>query len=160
MMRGTSLMKQPYQLNPAERIAIRDQIAAELLHYPDVLFAYVYGSFLKSEAFHDVDIGVYLSSSHFNNAMAANLSAHLSGTVKLPVDVRTLNTAPISLRLYVLRGECLFSRDDNLRTDIMEDTIRRYLNIAPLHRHAAKETSGYCESPNSNGDSLRTNDEG
>ena len=153
-------MKQPYQLNPAERIAIRDQIAAELSHNSDVLFAYVYGSFLKSEAFHNVDIGVYLSSSHFNNAMAANLSAHLSGTVKLPVDVRTLNTAPISLRLYVLRGECLFSRDDNLRTDIMEDTIRRYLNIAPLHRHAAKETSGYCESPNSNGDSLRTNDEG
>ncbi|MGB4782610.1 nucleotidyltransferase domain-containing protein, partial [Candidatus Methylomirabilis sp.] len=131
-------MKRAHRLSPAERSAIRDQIAAELLYYPDVLFAYVYGSFLKSEAFHNVDIGVYLSTSHFNNAMAANLSAHLSGKVKLPVDVRTLNTAPISLRLYVLRGECLFSRDDNLRTDIMEDTVRRYLNIAPLHRHTTR----------------------
>lgn len=135
-------MKQPYQLNPAERIAIRDQIAAELSHNSDVLFAYVYGLFLKSEAFHNVDIGVYLSSSHFNNAMVANLSAHLSSKVKLPVDVHTLSMAPISLRLYVLRGECLFSRDDNLRTDIMEDTVRRYLNIAPLHRHTTKESFG------------------
>lgn len=152
-------MERLYRLSREERGAIRDQIATELSHEPDVLFAHVYGSFLKSEAFHNVEIGVYLSTSHFNNAMAANLSAHLSGKVKLPVDVRTLNTAPISLRLYVLRGECLFSRDDNLRTDIMEDTMRRYLNIAPLHRHTTKETFGYSESHDLSGGSLRTNDE-
>ncbi len=121
-------MKRPYRLSQEERGAIRDQIAAELSREPDVLFAYVYGSFLKSEAFHHIEIGVYLSSSHFNNAMAANLSAHLGSTIKLPVDVRTLNTAPISFRLYVLRGKCLFSRDDNLRTDIMEDTMQHYLH--------------------------------
>lgn len=152
-------MKRAHRLSPAERSTIRDQIAAELLHYPDVLFAYVYGSFLKSEAFHDVDIGVYLSTSHFNNAMSANLSAHLSGKVQLPVDVRTLNTAPISFRLYVLRGECLFSRDDNLRTDIMEDTMRRYLNIASPRRHTSKKAFGYGESHDS-GDSQRTDADG
>ncbi|MDE2059720.1 MAG: hypothetical protein KGL31_05390 [candidate division NC10 bacterium] len=142
-------MKQLYRLSLAERGAIRDQIAAGLLHEPDVLFAYVYGSFLKSEAFSNVDIGVYLSSSHFNNALAANLSAHLSAKVKLPVDVRTLNTAPISFRLYVLRGECLFSRDDTLRTGIMEDTVQRYFDIAPLRRHTTKEAFGDGESDDS-----------
>ncbi|MDD5558415.1 nucleotidyltransferase domain-containing protein [Candidatus Methylomirabilis sp.] len=153
-------MKRAHRLSPTERCAIREQIAAELLHYPDVLFAYVYGSFLKSEVFHNVDIGVYLSSSHFNNAMAANLSAHLSGKIKLPVDVRTLNTAPISFRLYVLRGECLFSRNDNLRTSIMEDTMRSYLNIASPRRHTTKEAFGYGESDDSNDGSLRTDDKG
>lgn len=148
-------MERLYRLSQEERGAIRDQIAAELSHEPDVLFAYVYGSLLKSEAFHNVDIGVYLSTSHFNNAMAANLSAHLSAKVKLPVDVRTLNTAPISFRLYVLRGECLFSRDDNLRTDIMEDTTRRYLNNASPRRHTTKEAFGYGESDDS-GDAPRT----
>ncbi|KAB2958515.1 MAG: nucleotidyltransferase domain-containing protein [Candidatus Methylomirabilis oxygeniifera] len=151
-------MRRLYRLSPAERSAIRDQIAAELLHYTDVLFAYVYGSFLKSEAFHNVDIGVYLSTSHFNNAMTANLSAHLSTKVTLPVNVRTLNTAPISFRLYVLRGECLFSRDDNLRTGIMEDTMGRYLhNISP-RRHTTKEAFGDGESDDSIQGSLRTDD--
>jgi hypothetical protein len=153
-------MERLYRLSQAERSAIRDQIAAELSHEPDVLFAYVYGSFLKSEAFHNVDIGVYLSSSHFNNAMAANLSAHLSAKVTLPVDVCTLNTAPISFRLYVLRGECLFSRDDNLRTDIMEDTTRRYLHNAFPRRHTTKEAFGDGESDDSNDGFPKTDAEG
>ncbi|MBZ0160116.1 MAG: nucleotidyltransferase domain-containing protein [bacterium] len=152
-------MERLYRLSQEERGAIREQIATELSREPDVLFAYVYGSFLKSEAFHNIDIGVYLSSGHFNNALAANLSAHLSGKIKLPVDVRTLNTAPISFRLYVLRGECLFSRDDNLRTDIIEDTTRRYLiNNASPRRHTTKEAFGYGESHDS-GDSPRTDAE-
>jgi predicted nucleotidyltransferase len=148
-----------YRLSREERGAIRDQITAELSREPDVLFAFVYGSFLKSEAFHNVDIGVYLSSSHFNNAMAANLSAHLSAKVRFPVDIRTLNTAPISFRLYVLRGECLFSRDDNLRTDIVEDTTRRYLHNASPRRHTTKEAFGYGKSHDS-GDSPGTDVEG
>ncbi len=151
-------MKRLYRLSPAERSAIREQIAAELSREPDVLFAYVYGSFLKSEAFHNIDIGVYLSSSHFNNAMAANLSAHLSAKATLPVDVRTLNTAPISFHLYVLRGECLFSRDDNLRTDIVEATMQRYLHNASPRRHTSKEAFGDGESDDSIQGSLRTDD--
>src|SRR5574337_1725138 len=151
-------MKQAHRLSPTERSAIRDQIAAELLQNPDVLFAYVYGPFLKSETFHNIDIGVYLSSSHFNNAMAANLSVHLGSKIELPVDVRTLNTAPIAFRLYVLRGECLFSRDDNLRTDIMEDTMQHYLHNASQRRHTTKEAFDDRESHDSNEGSPRTDD--
>ncbi|HWR21757.1 MAG TPA: nucleotidyltransferase domain-containing protein [Verrucomicrobiae bacterium] len=153
-------MDRLYRLSQEERNAVRNQIAAELSHEPDVLFAYVYGSFLKSEAFHNIEIGVYLSSSHFNNAMTANLSAHLSAKVTLPVDVRTLNTAPISFRLYVLRGECLFSRDDNLRTGIMEDTVQRYLHNASPRHNTTKEALGYGESHDPNADSTRTDADG
>jgi len=117
--------KRLYRLSPAERHAIRDQIAAELSHDPDVLFAYVYGLLLKSEAFDVVDIAVYLSTSHFNNTTVANLSAHLSGKLNLPVNVRSLNTAPIAFRFHILRSECLFSRDDDLRASIMEDAELR-----------------------------------
>ncbi|NJD69167.1 MAG: hypothetical protein C3F12_06240 [Candidatus Methylomirabilota bacterium] len=135
-------MKRLYRLSPEERIQIRDQLAAALSQYPGVLFAYVYGSFVDSEAFHNVDIGVYLSGSTINTDVAANLSQRLSGKIKLPVDVRILNPAPISFRFHVLRGECLFCRNDDLRTDLMEDTMRRYFDIAPLLHHAAKEAFG------------------
>jgi len=142
-------MDRLYRLSQEERGAIRKQIAAELSREPDVLFAYVYGSFCQSEVFHHVEIGVYLSNSHFNNTMAANLSAHLSGILTLPVDIRPLNMAPISFRLYVLRGECLFSRDDTLCADILEDTRQRYLNIASQRGHTPKKTFNDSESDDS-----------
>ncbi len=132
-------MERCYQLSPEEHSRIRDQIAAELAHYPDVVFAYLYGSFAGSDAFHDVDIAVYLPGEKATEDVAADLSQHLSAKVKLPVDVRVLNAAPVSFRFHVLRGECLLSRDDDLRADIVEDTVRRYLDIAPLLRHATKE---------------------
>ncbi len=132
-------MERCYQLSPEEHSRIRDQIAAELAHYPDVVFAYLYGSFAGSDAFHDVDIAVYLSDEKATEDVAADLSQHLSDEVKLPVDVRVLNAAPVSFRFHVLRGACLLSRDDDLRADIVEDTVRRYLDIAPLLRHATKE---------------------
>ncbi len=153
-------MERSYRLSQEERGAILDQIAAELFHYPDVLFAYVYGSFFKSDVFHNVEIGVYLSSNHFNNAMAANLSAHLSDTVKLPVEVRTLNTASTSFRLYVLRGECLFSRDDNLRTGIVGHTMQRYLHNVSPRRHTTKEAFVDGESHDLKESSTRTDIEG
>jgi len=135
-------MDRLYRLSQEERGAIREQIAAELSREPDVLFAYVYGSFCKSEVFHDIDIGIYLSADQISSDIAVNLSANLSGTVKLPIDVRILNAAPVSFLFHVLLGDCLFSRDDDLRTDIMEDTMRRYFDIAPLLRHATKEAFG------------------
>lgn len=131
-----------YRLSQEERGAIRDQIAAELSHEPDVLFAYVYGSFLESETFHDIDIGIHLSTDQTSGDIAAHLSATLSRTVTFPVDVRILNAVPVSFLFHVLRGTCLFSRDDDLRTDLMEDTMRRYFDIAPVLRHATKEAFG------------------
>ena len=64
----------------------------------DVVFAYLHGSFLDGARFHDVDVGVYLigpSEKHARRAL--DLSDRLSSEVGLPVDVRPLNDAPVSL---------------------------------------------------------------
>ncbi|VUZ85839.1 hypothetical protein MELA_02225 [Candidatus Methylomirabilis lanthanidiphila] len=42
----------------------------------------------------------------------------------------------------MMRNDCVLSCNDDLRTDIMDDTMRRYFDIAPLVRHATKETFG------------------
>ena len=47
--------------------------------------------------------------------------------------------APVSFHFHVLRGECILSRNDCLLGDVIEDTVRRYLNIAPLLRRSTKE---------------------
>ena len=48
--------------------------------------------------------------------------------------------APVSFRFHVLREELILSRDEHLLGDLIENTVRRYLDIAPLLRRSTKET--------------------
>jgi hypothetical protein len=57
----------------------------------------------------------------------------------MPVDVRGLNVAPVSFLYHVLRGQLLFCRDNARLAEVMEQTISRYLDIAPLVRRATQE---------------------
>lgn len=118
-----------------------DQIRAELAHEPELLFAYVYGSFVESEVVHDIDIGVYVRSDKPENAttLALDVARRLTARLRLPVDIRVLNRAPVSFLYHVLRGRLIISREEKLLTEIIEDTVRRYLDIAPILRHSAKE---------------------
>lgn len=134
-------MRPLYTLDTSERARVRDQLAAELAAEPLVAFAYLYGSFAESRAFHDVDVGVYLRAPEPSGGapFSVVLAHRLSCCLKLPVDVRILNAAPTSFLYHALRGQLLVNHDDDLLTEIMEDTVRRYLDMAPLLRRSAKE---------------------
>lgn len=133
------MRKRVYTMSTGERERIRDLVGAELAGEPAVAFAYLYGSFLESEKFHDVDIGVYLCAVEPNQVAGPALSQRLSARVRLPVDVRILNGAPVSYLYHVLRGQLVLSNDDNLLAGVMEQAVSCYLDIAPLLRHSAKE---------------------
>jgi predicted nucleotidyltransferase len=120
-----------------QRIArdLRSQLEGEL----DVAFAYLFGSLLAEVAFRDVDVGVQLRGGARDLNRAAELAQRLSAAVGHSVDVRVLNGAPVSFLYHVLRGELLLSRDDALLGDVIERTVRSYLDSAPLLRGAARE---------------------
>ena len=132
-------MRRRYRLNEEERARLREQLTRELATHADVAFAYLYGSFGESDVFHDVDVGVYFSPPPPTGARASALAQSLSDRAKLPVDVRPLNGAPVSFVYHVLRGQLLLSRDDALLAEVMEQTVRQYLDIAPLLRQSTKE---------------------
>ncbi len=94
---------------------------------------------------HDVDVGLYLDSDEgdattlFGLELAAELEQALPAMIRLPVDVRILNQAPLGFRYHVFRGRLLFSRDESLRTKLLEETLSRYLDLRPLHQRALKE---------------------
>lgn len=117
------------------------QMREELLSEQEVVFAYLYGSFVEEDAFHDVDVGVYFKSVEPDKAtvMALALAQRLSERVGLPVDVRVLNLAPMSFLYHVLRGRLIFSRDDAHLAEVIEHTACLYLDLAPLLRQSAKE---------------------
>lgn len=134
-------MRRHRTVDPSERSRILERLAADLAADPDVAFAYVYGSFVGSEPFHDVDIGVYLRTTPPESMTLHSLALaeHLSTGVGLPVDVRILNAAPVSFVYHVLRGQLILNRDDDLLGEVMQRTVSRYLDIAPLLRRSTKE---------------------
>ncbi|NOS78224.1 MAG: nucleotidyltransferase domain-containing protein [Nitrospira sp.] len=130
-----------YTVHPEAREALVCRLAAELEKDPAVVFAYLHGSLLDSEAVHDVDVGLYLreSDAERGSAVASALSARLSIIAGLPVDVRVLNEAPLSFVYHVLRGRLLLCRDEDLLTTMLEDVARRYLDLAPLLYQGTKD---------------------
>lgn len=134
-------MPRLYRVDSAKRSSLLEELGADLIREPEVVFAYGYGSFLESEAFHDVDVGVFLVADEPEKATAKalGLAQRLTARIGFPVDVRILNQAPTSFVYHVLKGRLIFSRDDNRLAGVIEATVCRYLDIAPLLRRSAKE---------------------
>ncbi|MGC9336226.1 MAG: nucleotidyltransferase domain-containing protein [Anaerolineae bacterium] len=142
-----------FQPSPAEREQVLEAIRQALEARPDVLFAYVHGSFLEDRPAHDVDVAVYLAPGTGEHdtmvapamapAVAAALAADLEKAIRpvyyLPVDVRLLNEAPTAFRYHAFRGRLLFSRDEEVRSAMVERTVAIYLDRKPLLDQALKE---------------------
>lgn len=130
-----------FHISSERRIDITGQLRAVLSELPEIAFAYLYGSVLDSDHIHDVDIGLYLHSAEVFGAIdqVADLANRLSTMIGIPVDLRILNHAPLSFLFHVLRGQLLACRDEILLQSLLEEVPRRYLDIAPLLRIAAKD---------------------
>ena len=50
-----------YRLGKGKQARIESQLRTVLEREPDIAFAYLYGSFLESDTFHDVDVGIYMT---------------------------------------------------------------------------------------------------
>ncbi|MDF0674741.1 MAG: nucleotidyltransferase domain-containing protein [Nitrospira sp.] len=130
-----------YTVHPEKREDLFARLRVELEREPDVRFAYLYGSLLESDRIHDVDVGIFLEDAAVTQkaGVTDTLSAKLTATFGLPVDVRVINDAPLSFLYHVLRGHLLLCRDEAFLTDMMEDVARRYLDLAPLLRISTKD---------------------
>ena len=123
-----------------KRAELTAALERELGQQPRVVFAYLHGSFLTEPAFHDIDVAVYLDAPREAlTALCVDLAERLSRVAGLPFDVRPLNEAPVPFRFHAMRGRVLLSRDDERLADLLERTIREYLDIEPLLRRATIE---------------------
>ncbi len=113
---------------------IRRELKALLRERKEILFAYLHGSFVEGIPYHDVDVAVYLNPDLLQQTDAfdyeMDLSAHLALTVHLPVDVHILNRAPLGFQHSVLRGELLFTRDEEFLSDYVERVGWDYMQFA------------------------------
>jgi predicted nucleotidyltransferase len=111
---------------PAERERLAQAIKDRLLAEPDVVFAYLHGSFVTEESFRDIDVGIFTGNAK-DFSFESDLSFELSKALGHEVEVRVINDAPVAFQMEVLsKGNPLMSRNDDTRTDFIEDVGRRY----------------------------------
>jgi predicted nucleotidyltransferase len=132
-----------YELNESQREEILLGLGRLLEGRPEIVFAYVHGSFLEGKRFRDLDLAVYLvgepSERHPLYELRLGEKARRELALPFPVDARILNRAPIAFRYHALRGRLLTDRDPDRRADFTAYVVGRYLDIRPVLEHFAQE---------------------
>jgi predicted nucleotidyltransferase len=112
-----------------------------------VVFAYVYGSFVKEQSFRDIDVGIYLKSSEENPfVISSEIKTQLSCIFKKEkidltadqFDIQIINHAPFTFLKRVFKeGILLIDHDPELRTDVVEYVSSKYRECAGLLAEAS-----------------------
>jgi len=105
---------------------------------PDIIFAYVFGSYGKGEIhpLSDVDIAIYLKE---NMDFFEKKLEILDKVIKLlgteEIDLIILNVAPgYMVREIINTGKLLFSKDENLRVEFILRKLKEYFETAYLRK--------------------------
>ena len=122
-----------FKLAREEKEKIKKNLIEIILNRDEVLFAYLHGSFLIN-GFNDIDLAFYV------NAIVDILDYELTSSLEIekhihfPIDVKVLNPAPLGFKYEVTKGELLFSRDEEIRTDFIEKVWYQYLDFKPIEK--------------------------
>ena len=108
---------------------------------PEMLAAYVFGSFARSEPFGDLDVAVLMAAPVAAPlAFELELERDLEKLARFPVDVRILNHAPQPFQYSVIReGILILDRNPNLRAAFEGNVVKQYLDFSRFRRRSLKE---------------------
>lgn len=105
-----------------------------------VIFAYLYGSFVKGGPFRDVDIAIYIKPEIFNPfEISSDLKVTMAEKTRgegFPYgadffDVKVINEAPFTILGKIFsEGVLLLDRYPELRTDLIEEVSFKYRECA------------------------------
>ncbi|BAF60288.1 predicted nucleotidyltransferases [Pelotomaculum thermopropionicum SI] len=124
------------------------RIAGQLDKMPEIIFAFVHGSFLDEGDFGDIDLALFVDHSCpavKDKALEYELKMEmlLEKVAGVPVDVRVLNLSPQPFRYSVLKnGRLLFCRDEEVYADFLSHTLVSYFDFAPYRNRYLKEVLG------------------
>jgi predicted nucleotidyltransferase len=130
----------------SQRATLITALRRELLARPEIVFAYLHGSFLSGGPYHDIDVAIWLDPSRVSQGdrgrFALDLSVALHLRLRRPVDVRALNDASLSFRYHALKGKPLVVRDGEFLDEIRARTWDEYFDFLPFARRYLREALG------------------
>lgn len=124
--------------------ALTNLIKDALLARGEILFAYIHGSILSLSDFRDIDVALFVNPEEVSSTQAFDysfrLSVELSHLTAKDIDIQIMNYAPLGFRHSVFKnGRLLFSRDETLRTDLLEGTTLEYIAFYELSLQYIRE---------------------
>lgn len=121
------------KLTTDEKERLLTSLKKELEEFDDVVFAYVHGGFVEMEVFRDIDVAVWIKDPQDAFYYEVDVSAMIEARLGAPVDLHVLNQAPLSFRNHVFAGgKLLFSRDEEARIRLVDETVRQYADVQVL----------------------------
>jgi predicted nucleotidyltransferase len=119
-----------YKLSAEEKARLLDFLRKRLEGIDDIIFAYVHGGHLERSFFRDVDVAVWMSDVEKAFYYTVDFSAKLEVEAGLPVDLHVLNEAHLPFKHHSnTTGMLLFSKDEELRHRIVDQTIKEYIDL-------------------------------
>lgn len=117
-------------LRPERRQHIEQLLRRRLWSDDAIVFAYVFGSFARGEPGRDLDVALYTEADR-DTSFVLDLIPELEQLIGLVTDVVVMHQASLPLQFAIFRdGKLLFSRDEELRTRLIEQVSRRYWDYA------------------------------
>jgi len=112
----------------------------------EIIFSYIFGSFIEDETFNDVDIGIYVDKNITPIEKVfyeIKLSNQLEEIIKIPVDVIRLNLASDSILYRATKGILIKNIDDNIRTNFITMHWKKYWDFKDkIQEHVAEMKHG------------------
>lgn len=118
---------------------ILKRIRIILAGFEEIDLAYVFGSFLERDDYHDIDIAIHLSedqSPYQRFKLSQKVARYLESGIepRVDFDVRILNYAPIYFQYEVIsKGIVVLERDQDIRVDFEAHLISEYLDLKYMY---------------------------
>lgn len=133
-------------LPAGDRTAVVEALRQHLEGRPEILCAYLHGSFLEGGPYRDVDVAVWVDPARCKadspTQYAVDLSVALSLALGQPVEVQVLNRAPLAFRYHALKGRPLLVRDREWLDELRARTWDDYFDFLPFSRQYLRELLG------------------
>ena len=121
------------KLSAKEKGKLLKNLKSRLRSNDEIMFAYVHGSFIEREFFRDIDVALWLKTPHMAFNYTVDLSSKLEMELGIPIDIQVLNEAPLPFKFHVFtNGKLLYSRNENLRIEKADQSLRNYLDLKQL----------------------------
>jgi hypothetical protein len=140
--RAKTLRPMKYFLKQAQKESITGKISSCLLQADELICAYVFGSFTTAAAFSDIDLGILLHNKRLHTPLSIELGfeRQIERLIEYPVDVRILNSAPLSFCQRVIHcGRVIVDRNPNLRADFEGKILKQYFDFSRYRRRYLAE---------------------
>jgi predicted nucleotidyltransferase len=93
--------------------------------------------------YRDIDVAIWLDPARLlpdeRFRYTLDLSVHLRRRLRLPIDVRVLNDAPLAFRYHALQGRPLITRDEEFLDELRARTWDDYIDFQPFARQYLRE---------------------